>query len=56
MVQWQVRVWCSPAIYWDVWEATVRTIAYELAKAKIAMPTPGMNVTVSGSVASETKR
>ena len=56
MVQWQVRVWCSPAIYWDVWEATVRTIAYELTKAKIAMPTPGMNVTVSGSVASETRR
>lgn len=47
MVQWQVRVWCSSAIYWDVWEATVRAVAYELAKAKIAMPTPAMNVTVS---------
>jgi small conductance mechanosensitive channel len=50
MVQWQVRVWCSPAIYWDVWEATVRMVGYDLAKAKIAMPTPGMNVTVSGSL------
>jgi small conductance mechanosensitive channel len=50
MVQWQVRLWCTPSTYWDVWQATVRAVAYELAKAKIAMPTPGMNVTVSGSL------
>lgn len=48
LVSWQVRVWCSPAIYWDVWQATVRAIAYELPKAKIAMPTPAMNVSLSG--------
>lgn len=52
MVQWQVRVWCAPAIYWDVWQATVRAVGYELARAKIAMPTPAMNVTVSGALAS----
>ena len=48
LVSWQVRVWCSPAIYWDVWQATVRAIAYELPKAKIAMPTPAMKVSLSG--------
>ena len=48
LVSWQVRVWCTPAIYWDVWQATVRAIAYELPKAKIAMPTPAMKVLVSG--------
>jgi small conductance mechanosensitive channel len=48
LVSWQVRVWCSPATYWDVWQATVRAIAYELPKAKIAMPTPAMKVSLSG--------
>jgi small conductance mechanosensitive channel len=51
MMMWQVRVWCAPAIYWDVWQATVRSVAYELGKAKIAAPTPAMNVAVSGSLA-----
>jgi small conductance mechanosensitive channel len=50
MVQWQVRVWCAPAIYWDVWQATVRAVAYELGKTKIAMPTPAMNVSLSGQL------
>jgi len=49
-VMWQVRVWCASASYWDVWQATVRAIGYELAKSKIAMPTPGMNVNLSGVV------
>ncbi len=50
MVKWQVRVWCTPAAYWDVWQATVRAVGYELASAKIAMPTPAMNVSVSGAI------
>jgi small conductance mechanosensitive channel len=50
MVQWQVRVWCSPNQYWDVWQSTVRSVAYELAKAQIAMPTPAMKIAVSGSL------
>ena len=37
---WQVRVWTAPATYWDVWQATVRAIGYELGSAKIALPTP----------------
>jgi small conductance mechanosensitive channel len=50
MVSWQVRVWCAPVSYWDVWQATVRAVGYELGKAKIAMPTPAMNVSVSGAI------
>jgi small conductance mechanosensitive channel len=46
-VTWQVRVWTAPASYWDVWQATVRAVGYELAAAKIAMPTPALNVNVS---------
>ncbi len=36
-VMWQVRVWAPTAAYGDIWQATVRSIGYELAKAKIAM-------------------
>jgi small conductance mechanosensitive channel len=50
MVSWQVRVWCAPVSYWDVWQATVRAVGYELGKAKLAMPTPAMNVNVSGAI------
>jgi small conductance mechanosensitive channel len=53
-VMWQVRVWAPPAAYWDIWQATVRAIGYELAAAKIAMPTPALNVAVSGGLSSET--
>jgi small conductance mechanosensitive channel len=51
-VTWQVRVWTPASQYWDVWQATVRAIAYELAKAQISMPTPAMNVMVSGALLS----
>lgn len=50
MVQWQVRVWGPPAQYWDIWQGTVRAVGYELAKASIKMPTPAMNVSLSGAV------
>jgi small conductance mechanosensitive channel len=46
LVHWQVRVWCDVSSYWDVWQATVRACAYGLAQAKIASPTPAMNVTL----------
>lgn len=49
-VIWQVRVWAPTAAYWDVWQATLRAVGYELTRAKIAMPTPAMNVTVSGAI------
>ncbi len=50
MVQWQVRVWAPVTAYWDVWQATTRAVGYALAEAKIAMPTPAMNVAVSGAL------
>jgi small conductance mechanosensitive channel len=49
-VQWQLRIWAPPAVYWDVWQATVRAIGYELASSKIAMPIPAMNVSLSGGL------
>lgn len=52
-VMWQVRVWAPSAQYWDVWQATVRAVGYELAKQRIEFPTPAMNVTVSGSPPSD---
>lgn len=56
LTMWQIRVWAPPGAYWDVWQASVRAAAYELAKAKIAMPTPAMNVTVSNGAAPATTR
>jgi len=46
-LRWQVRVWCATASYGDVYEATVLAITQALGKAKIAGPTPGMNVTLT---------
>jgi small conductance mechanosensitive channel len=53
-VMWQVRVWAPAESYWDVWQATVRAIGYELSRAKIAMPTPGLNVSLSGALSAPT--
>lgn len=50
-VLWQVRVWTSPANYWTVWQATIRTLGYELAAAKIDMPSPAMKVTLANGAA-----
>ena len=50
LVMWQVRVWSTPASYWDVWQATVRSIGYALSQARISMPVPAMNVNVSGGL------
>jgi small conductance mechanosensitive channel len=47
-VMWQVRVWTTPTSYWQVWQDTVRAIGYQLTAAKIATPTPAMNVALSG--------
>ncbi|HKP55332.1 MAG TPA: mechanosensitive ion channel family protein [Polyangiales bacterium] len=49
---WQVRVWAPAAAYADVWQQAVRAIHYELGKAGVVMPTPAMNVTLSGALAS----
>lgn len=51
-VTWHVRVWAPVTSYWNVWQATVRSISYELARSQIAMPTPAMNVMLSGALGS----
>ena len=55
-VTWQVRVWTVPASYWDVWQATVRAVGYQLASAEIAMPTPALNVKVADAAREQDSR
>lgn len=43
-VDFQVRIWCDPAIYWDVWDATVRASKKALDDAGISIPFPQMDV------------
>jgi small conductance mechanosensitive channel len=47
-VEWQVRVWTPAQAYWDVWQATVRAVAYQLGRSKISLSMPVMNLSVSG--------
>jgi small conductance mechanosensitive channel len=49
-VDWVVRVWCKTDDYWDVWEATLRAIKYELDDAGIGIPFPQMDVHVDGGL------
>ncbi len=43
-VDWVVRVWCDTADYWDVRDATVRSVKMALDKAGISIPFPQMDV------------
>ncbi|MEM9453117.1 MAG: mechanosensitive ion channel family protein [Myxococcota bacterium] len=43
-IDWQVRVWCDPKIYWQVWDATVLATKKALDEAKISIPFPQMDV------------
>ncbi|MEX1363016.1 MAG: mechanosensitive ion channel family protein [Nannocystaceae bacterium] len=43
-VDFQVRIWCDPAVYWDVWDATVRAAKKALDEAGISIPFPQMDV------------
>ena len=47
---WQVRVWCKTAAYFDVWEATIHSVKTSLIQARIPGPTPALNVTVAGDL------
>jgi small conductance mechanosensitive channel len=51
-IQWQVRVWAPATAYADIWQATVRSIGYELARSRISTPTAAMNVSLSGALSS----
>lgn len=43
-VDWQVRVWCNTADYWDVWQATIESVKSHLDAANIGIPFPQMDV------------
>jgi small conductance mechanosensitive channel len=43
-VDWVVRVWCNTADYWDVRDATVRSVKVALDEARISIPFPQMDV------------
>ncbi len=46
-VNWQVRVHCNTADYWDVRQATVRTAKQSLDAAGLSIPFPQMDVHVN---------
>ncbi len=43
-IDWQVRVWCKNADFWDVWQRTVRATKVALDEAEIGIPFPQMDV------------
>lgn len=43
-VDWQVRVWCNTADYWDVYQATIRAIKMALDAKGVGIPYPQMDV------------
>lgn len=49
-VDWQVRVWCSPSMYWTVHEKLVAAAKNQLDAANIGIPFPQMDVHVVGKV------
>ncbi len=49
-VNWQCRVWCDPAVYWDVKERTTEAVKDALDQAGIGIPYPQMDVHVVGKV------
>ena len=49
-VNWQVRVWCAPAVYWDVRERLTEAAKDALDQAGISIPFPQMDVHLDGTV------
>ena len=45
-VQWQVRVWCRPDVYWDVRERVVSAVKQGLDSARISIPYPQLDLHV----------
>ncbi len=43
-VDWQVRVWCKTADFWDVWQATTQACKTSLDEAGIGIPFPQQDV------------
>jgi small conductance mechanosensitive channel len=49
-INWQVRVWCNAADYWNVWQATTLATKKALDGANIGIPFPQMDVHVDGKL------
>ena len=49
-VNWQVRVWCKPVVYWDVRERLTEAAKDALDKTGISIPFPQMDVHIDGTV------
>ena len=49
-VDWQVRVWCKTADYWDVWQSATRATKLALDEAGIGIPFPQQDVHFDDSV------
>ena len=49
-VNWQVRVWCTPAVYWDVRERLTEATKDALDQAGISIPFPQLDVHLDGNV------
>ena len=49
-VDWQLRVWCHPAEFWDIREQLTAAAKIELDRANIGIPYPQMDVHVVGKV------
>ncbi len=43
-VDWQLRIWCNTADYWDVYQATIREAKKQLELANIGIPFPQIDV------------
>ena len=49
-VNWQCRVWCQPAVYWDVRERVTESAKKAFDEARIGIPFPQMDIHVVGKV------
>ena len=49
-VNWQCRVWCEPAVYWDVRERVTEAAKNSFDDARIGIPFPQMDIHVVGKV------
>jgi len=46
-VNWQIRVWCNTADFWDVYQDTIKQIHVALGEATIDIPYPTVQVNMS---------
>ena len=49
-VDWQVRIWCKTADFWDVWQATTQACKASLDEAGIGIPFPQQDVHLDEAV------